>query len=85
MFASSFSSDRLQRLGRSCSAAGIAVCLGLAGCTSLDYSDFDLSGVEGIRAAPGSEWAAKSRRSGGSTEFFGASNKAREIEKHCGI
>lgn len=75
----------LSRVGRWCSAAALLACLGLAGCQSLEWSDLDLSGVQGIHVPPGAEWCQQGRQPDRQTDFFGVSNKAREIERHVGV
>ena len=76
-------SDRLSgamlRLGGWCAAVAVVASLGLPGCANLDFRgeqyDYD----------PMSEWGQGLRARDNQTDFFGLSNRAREIERHCGV
>ena len=72
-------SGAMLRLGGWCSAAAIVVSLGLSGCTNLDLRG------EQYQYDPMSEWGQEYRPRDNQTDFFGLSNRAREIERHCGV
>ena len=77
MFGSVFVSDRCFRFGRRCSAVVLAACLALPGCTSLD------TGSDELTDGQISDLLGPVRPLESDLEFFGVSNKAREIEKNC--
>ena len=78
-------SDRLMRLGRWYSATAAVVILCLSGCTAFQRSDFDLSHAEGLRSRPECSWGQDFRPRDSRGDFFGVSNRARQIEKSVGI
>lgn len=85
MFRSTSSSDRSPRLGYWCCLAAVAACLGLSGCTTLDYSDYDLSQAGGLSQDIPSHWSRDLRPPESGNEFFGVSNRARQVERDFGI
>jgi hypothetical protein len=85
MFRSISSSGRPARLGCWCFAAALVACLGLSGCTMLGRSDYDFSRVEGIGGDVPTRWSQDLRPHDTASEFWGVSNKARQIEQDCGI
>ena len=78
------SSSGLMRLGRWYSATAAVVILCLTGCTAFHRSDLDLSHVEGLRSTPECSWGQDFRPRDSRGDFFGVSNKARQIEKNVG-
>jgi len=85
MLCSVLSIGRPARLRCWCLSAALVACLGLSGCSTLDYSDYDFSQVEGSRNAP---------ESGGSREFrppdnqllpHAVTNKGMQIERSLGV
>jgi hypothetical protein len=85
MLRSISSSDGLMRLGRWYSATAAVVILCLSGCTALQRSDLDLSHVEGLHSDPERTWTQDFRPRDGGGDFFGVSNRARQIERNVGI
>jgi len=77
MFGSIFASGKWFRVGRRCFAAMLAACLALSGCTNLDLCD-DRPVDDRAPDLLGALRPAENGR-----EFFGVSNKAREIEQNC--
>jgi hypothetical protein len=67
---------RLVRVG---GAALLGLCLGLAGCKQLD-----LCGPK-FDPDPASDWARELRVPDKKNEFWGVSNKARQIEEDLGV
>lgn len=78
-------SARLQRVGRWCCGAAAIACLSLSGCRTLDYSDFDLSRVEGFADAPASNWPGQLRPPDNRSQPFALTNEGMEIEGSFGI
>ena len=58
-------------------AMGLA-CLAMAGCTNLDLRG------EQFRDDAAFDWSGEVRQSSDQADFFGFSNKARQIERNCG-
>jgi hypothetical protein len=85
MLRSIWSNGRPARLGCWCFAAALVACLGLSGCTTLDKSNFDFSRAEGIGEDSPAHWSQDVRPRETASEFWGISNKARQIEGDCGI
>ena len=75
----------IPRLGRWCCTAAVVAGLGLSGCRTLDYSDYDLSHLEELPCAPPSNWTGDLRRPDAQRDFFGVSNEARQIERDFGV
>ncbi len=59
-------------------ATGLA-CLVLAGCTNLDLRG------EPFRDDAAFDWSGQVRQSSDRADFFGFSNKARQVEKDLGV
>jgi hypothetical protein len=79
MFSSIMNAIGNSRIGRWCCLAAMAVCLSLSGCTCLALRD------DGFRDFQSAGWTGGMRRPDVQNEFFGASNKARQVERDCGI
>ncbi len=62
-----------------CLASLLFVDLGLAGCRSLALDQSSLP------SDPAFEWARRARPADPNNEFWGVSNKARQIERDVGI
>jgi hypothetical protein len=64
----------------------IVVCLGLTGCTALDYTgdDLNLSQMQSLRHDPDYQRPGSLGSNERGTDFFGVSNEARQIERNCG-
>ena len=77
MFASISVTGKPLRFGSRCFAAVLVACLGLPGCANLD--------IGGSETADGqiSDLFGPVRPADSDREFFGVSNKAREIERNC--
>ena len=73
------------RPGWWCCTAAVIACLGLSGCRTLDYSDYDLSHLEDFPNAPPPNWAQDLRLPDAQSDFFGVSNKARQVERSFGV
>ncbi len=62
-----------------CLAGLLLVGLGLAGCRNLSLDQTTLP------SDPAFEWARRARPADANNEFWGVSNKARQIERDVGI
>lgn len=82
MFRSNFFPAKRLRPGRWCGAAALVACLGLPGCASLDL-DCDGPYPDGPYENETVERSQESGMPGPQRDFFGVSNKARQIEKNC--
>jgi hypothetical protein len=85
MSPSTSSIGRPARLGCWYLPAALIACLGLSGCSTVDYSDYDFSRVDGLREGMPAHWSEGLRPPDTASEFWGVSNKARQIEQDCGI
>jgi hypothetical protein len=79
MFQSVWLPESTARLGRWCAAALMVTLLATAGCRTFNF------GGESYEPDPALEWGRQLRPVDQESEFSGVSNKARQIERNCGI
>lgn len=85
MFRSNSSSGRALSLGVWGCLGTVAVCVGLSGCTSLGYSDYDFCGIDGFDPDPPPHWSRGLRPPDGQTLPHALTNKGMQIERSFGI
>ena len=79
------SSGRPARLACWCIAAVTAACLGLSGCTTLGYSDYDFSQVEGFGDDMPAHWSRDFRPPENQVAPHAVTNKGMQIERSLGV
>ena len=84
MFRSICSSSRTFRPGGWGCVAVFAACLGLSGCRTLSYSDFDFSHVEGFPAAAEVDGASGLSSQRTRSLPHALTNEGMEIERNLG-
>ena len=80
MFRSAILSGMRSKCGRWCGLVAAIACLGLSSCTNLS-----LYREDGFRDLPSTDSIRPVSPGDGQSDFFGASNKAREIERNLGM
>ena len=85
MLCSVLSIGRPARLRCWCLSAALVACLGLSGCSTLDYSDYDFSQVEGLRDAPESGRSRDFRPPDNQLLPHAVTNKGMQIERSLGV